>query len=85
MVAWQLHRADLDAGIVLAFRRGECPYPILETGLHGLKSAKRYEVESSDETRKILRRTMTGQELRSNLELRVPQRGTSLLLRYEAR
>jgi alpha-galactosidase len=85
MVAWQLHRADLDAGIVLAFRRGECPYPILETGLHGLKSAKRYEVESSDETRKILRRTMTGQELMLNLELRVPQRGTSLLLRYRSR
>jgi alpha-galactosidase len=85
MAAWQLHRADLDAGMVLAFRRTECPYPILQAGLRGLNPGKRYVVEFIDESRKKSRRTMSGEELTSNLELRVPQRGTSLLVRYQAK
>jgi alpha-galactosidase len=82
--AWQLHRSDLDAGIVLAFRRGECPYPVLQTDLHGLNPAKRYLVEYSDENRRKTHRTISGRELMSNFELRLPQRGTSLLMRYRS-
>ncbi len=85
MAAWQLHRADLDAGIVLAFRRSECPYPVLQTGLHGLQPAKRYTVEYIDENRKKLRKSMMGRELMSNFELRIPQRATSLLVRYQVK
>jgi alpha-galactosidase len=85
MAAWQLHRADLDAGIVLVFRRTDCPYPVLQTGLHSLNPEKRYTVEFSDENRKTSRRTMTGRELMSDFELRIPKPGTSLLIRYHAR
>lgn len=85
MAAWQLHRADLDAGIVLAFRRSECPYPVLQTGLHGLQLGKRYSVEYIDENRKKLHKTMTGRELMSEFELRIPERGTSLLVRYQVK
>jgi len=84
LTAWQLHRADLNAGIVLAFRRSECPYPVLQTGLHGLKAGTRYSVEFIDEERKVEKRSMTGQELASDFELRLPKRGTSLLVRYRA-
>jgi alpha-galactosidase len=85
LAAWQLHRADLEAGLVLAFRRSECPYPVLQTGLRGLTPARRYTVEFSDENRQRTRRTMTGRQLMSNFELRLPQRGTSLLVRYQAK
>jgi alpha-galactosidase len=82
LAAWQLHRADLNAGIVLAFRRNECPYPVLQTGLRGLKPGMRYVVELVDEERKVERRSMAGQELSSDFELRLPKRQTSLLVRY---
>ena len=82
LIAWQLHRSDLDAGIVLAFRRSECPYPVLQTGLHGLNPEATYLVDFLDEARASQRRTMTGKELSSEFELRLPKRGTSLLIRY---
>jgi len=85
MAAWQLHRADLDAGMVLAFRRSECPYPILQASLHGLNPAKRYSVEFVDEARRVTRQAWTGRSLMTNLELHVPQRGSSLLVRYHAK
>jgi len=84
MAAWQLHRADLNAGIVLAFRRSECPFPVLQTGLCGVKPGTRYSVEIIDEQMKVEKRTMTGQELSTDFELRLPARGTSLLVRYKA-
>jgi alpha-galactosidase len=84
MAAWQLHRADLNAGIVLAFRRNDCPYPVLQTALRGLKPDTRYAVEFIDEERKVERRSSTGQELISDFELRLPRRQTSLLVRYRA-
>jgi alpha-galactosidase len=85
IAAWQLHRSDLDGGIVLAFRRSECPYPILQTGLHGLQPDRQYSVEFSDEKRQVSARTMTGRELMSDFELRLPQRDTSLRVRYQAK
>lgn len=82
--AWQLHRADLDAGIVLAFRRSECPYPVLQTGLRGVRTQGRYRVEFIDEEWNSQVRSMRGEELLSALELRIPKRGESLLVRYRA-
>ena len=80
--AWQFHRADLDAGIVLAFRRSECPFPVLQTGLHALKADGRYSVEFIDEARSRQQRTLTGRDLLSDFELRLPKKGSSLLIRY---
>ena len=84
LAAWQLHRADLNAGVVLAFRRSECPYPVLQTGLRGLKPGVRYALEYIDEDRRKEQRSMTGQELMTDFELRLPKRQTSLLVRYRA-
>ncbi len=82
LIAWQLHRSDLNAGIVLAFRHSECPYPVLQTGLHGLDPRASYHVDFFDEARAKRQRTMTGRQLMNNLELRMSRRGTSLLVRY---
>lgn len=82
LIAYQFHRADLDAGIVLAFRRAECPYPVLQTGLHALHPETAYQVDFIDEAHASQRRSLTGQELMSDFELRLPKRGASLLVRY---
>ena len=84
LVAWQCHRADLNAGLVLAFRRSECPYPVVQVNLHGLGTGTRYSVEFIDEEWTRQQKTMTGAELISDLELRLPKKGTSLLVRYQA-
>ena len=82
LIAWQLHRDDLNAGMVLAFRHRECPYPVLETGLRGLNPKASYVVDFIDEARVRQERTMTGGQLMTSFELRVPKRGSSLLVRY---
>ncbi len=80
--AWQLHRPDLQAGIVLAFRRSRCPYPALMVGLHAVEPQATYAVQWIGEDRTVVAETRTGRQLAEDLELHLPQRGTSLLLRY---
>jgi len=83
LVAWQLHRSDLDSGIVLAFRRSECPYPVLQTGLRELDPQASYRAEILEEGRTHEIRILTGRQLMNDFELRISKRGTSLLVRYE--
>jgi len=83
LIAWQLHRSDLNAGIVLAFRHSECPYPVLQTGLHGLNPRASYLVDFFEEGRTNQHRTITGKQLMTNFELRMSKRGSSLLVRYK--
>ncbi len=80
--AWQLHRSDLQAGEVVAFRRAASPYPALMVALHALNPGATYAVDFVDEHRQRRQRRLAGHELTSGLELRLPRPGTSLLLRY---
>jgi alpha-galactosidase len=80
-MAWQLHRPDLDEGMVLAFRHQECAYSALQVSLRGIKPEQTYVVNFIDEQRQSLTRTMSGKEL-SALELRIPGPCQSLLVRY---
>lgn len=82
-VAYQFHRADLDAGIVLAFRRAECRYKGLILGIYGIDPAATYDVESVDGDGKITRATLPGAELSDSLELRVDTPGSTRLIRYK--
>ena len=82
LIAWQLHRSDLNSGIVLAFRRSECPYPVLQAGLRGLDPQSFYRLDICEEGRTNQVRTLTGKQLATNIELRMAKRGTSLLVRY---
>lgn len=82
--AWQLHRADLEAGAVLAFRRPDCPLVGLIVGLRGLDPAATYRVTLTDDAREVTERTLTGRELQAQgLELRLSEPGSSLLVEYE--
>ncbi len=82
-IAYQFHRGDLDSGVVLAFRRAACPYPALQASLHALRPDGVYNVDFIDEQRTKTRRQLTGRELMSDFELRLPACGSSLLLRYQ--
>jgi alpha-galactosidase len=82
-LAWQLHRADLDEGIILAFRHQDSPYSSLQVSLRGLKPDQLYAVTFIDEEHHSVSKTMTGKQL-TELELRIPARHQSLLVRYKA-
>ncbi|MBM3497247.1 MAG: hypothetical protein FJX74_01130 [Armatimonadetes bacterium] len=83
--AYQFHRADLDEGLVLAFRRTESPYVGVETRLRGLDEKRTYRLTFIDDARQQTEREMPGRELLAGWELRMPARGTSLIIRYRAR
>jgi NPCBM/NEW2 domain len=80
-MAWQLHRADLDEGIVLAFRHQDCPYSALQVTLREIKPDQRYVVHFIDEQHHGSARTLSGRQLAA-LELKIPARHQSLLVRY---
>ncbi len=81
-VAYQLHRPDLDAGIVLAFRHRDCSFLGLVLGLNALRPEARYTVEMTDESGATTTETRTGKELAEGLTIRLPEKGSSLLIRY---
>jgi alpha-galactosidase len=67
-IAWQFHRADLNEGVVQAFRRPEAASDTLTVKLHGLDPQQRYEIENLD----------GGKDVRTGLEL---MRGYDITLR----
>ncbi len=81
-VAWQLHRADLDAGLVLAFRRAACEIPEIAARLRGIRPESRYLVEFVDERRAVTSEELPGRELAGGLRLSIPERRASLAVRY---
>ncbi len=86
MIAWQLHRADLDEGMVVAFRREQSPYLAIKPKLRGLDPNKTYELTFIDDARKKTMRTISGKELvDTGLELRLPEQESSLLVIYRSK
>jgi len=82
---FQLHRPDLNAGLVLAFRRPACNLKGISAELQGLDAKRAYTLVETDEAghRKTLRKT--GAELRDNgLDLRITSPGQSLAIEYTA-
>ncbi|UCH36644.1 MAG: alpha-galactosidase [Armatimonadota bacterium] len=75
---YQFHRADLDAGMVLVFRREESPDAKQTVRLRGLKPELRYEVTCEDAE---VRRTAKGRNL-SALSVEIPAAPESALLFY---
>ena len=81
--AWQFHRADLDEGIVLAFRRPACELVGLIIAPQGLDPARTYRFEWIDEQGRSESRTTTGAAVQQEgLALRISGKGESLLVRY---
>lgn len=83
-MAYQFHRADLNEGILYAFRRQECNTLGLIVGVQAVNPNDRYAVEFIDDARNKTTRTMTGEEMQhSGIELRIKQKPGSLIVRYK--
>jgi alpha-galactosidase len=78
-LASQYHRADLDEGMVLAFRRKECRQDTLRVQLKGLNPATTYEVRFTTTGR---REEFTGEQLAKALELTISRTPRSDLIIY---
>ena len=82
-MAWQLHRPDLNEGIVLAFRRGECENVGILVGLRAIDPAAEYQVEWIDEDRTRTTATVPGKTLAGEFPLKIARKPASLLVRYK--
>ncbi|MGC8669133.1 MAG: NPCBM/NEW2 domain-containing protein [Chthonomonadales bacterium] len=80
--AWQLHRPDLDEGVVFAFRRPACTLAGIVAPLRQVQPSRRYWVVTVSEGGKRAGRAVTGRELAAGLVLTLPKPGTSLLVFY---
>ncbi|MFC1596352.1 alpha-galactosidase [Planctomycetota bacterium] len=80
-MAYQFHLPQEDKGIVLAFRREASPYATLQVTLRGIDLTQTYLVTFVDEQHQCETEAMNGKNL-TDLELQIPARKNSLLVRY---
>lgn len=81
-LAFQLHRQDLDTGIILAFRREGCTASTLRVSPRGLNPDGNYSLTLSDESRHQTNRQISGREMIAGLSLDIPEPRASLLVTY---
>ncbi|MHB0997845.1 MAG: NPCBM/NEW2 domain-containing protein [Armatimonadota bacterium] len=82
-MAYQFHRADLDEGLVLAFRRAECNVRGIVADINGIDPSAKYKLEFIDDSAKKVVKTMTGKQmLESGLVISIPGKGQSMVIRY---
>lgn len=82
VVAWQLHRADLNAGIVYIFRQGQSPYLGRELQIRAIDPNAKYTVTVKRDYSSGEKKSMTGREL-INLEIALPIKSSSVLVQYQ--
>lgn len=78
--AWQYHRADMNAGFVTFFRRGEAPYSTVTVSLRGLEADKQYCFTCNDNNSKF---TSLGADVMRAFTVRLDEKAKSLLFRYQ--
>lgn len=78
-LAYQLNRPEKEDGIVLAFRRKDCTEESLRIKLGGLSAKNIYVLNFEDYG---LQLEKTGSELMNGLDISIPLKPASLLIRY---
>ena len=81
-LAFQLHRPDLDEGMILAFRREKCTTSSLQVSPQRLNPDGTYALTLSDESRSRTNRQLTGAEILKDLSLDISEPRASLLVTY---
>jgi len=76
---YQFHRADLDAGIAIVFRRTASKETSRVIGLHDIVASAHYEVENHDTGKKVV---VTGKQL-SSYQLEIEAAPGSAILFYK--
>ncbi|MBC7326619.1 alpha-galactosidase [bacterium] len=84
LIAYQLHRSDLKEGIIYAFRRPECEYFGLIVPGKAISPDATYRLEMIDDSLKKTRKIVKGEKLlNEGLEIRLPKKRSSLVIRYK--
>ncbi|HQK23581.1 MAG TPA: alpha-galactosidase, partial [Candidatus Latescibacteria bacterium] len=78
---WQFHRADLESGVILAFRRQNSPYPEVRVPLKGVLPNARYRIQSYDGPGARIWRS--GDLTAEGFSIIIGERPGSRLFRYE--
>lgn len=78
-MAYQFHREDLREGMMLVFRRPQCPTATMHLKLRGLSPTARYELRFEDEG---VMRVITGKELADGLKVTIASAPGSALITY---
>jgi alpha-galactosidase len=79
-LAYQLNRPKEGDGIILAFRRPECPIEKISVKLRGLEDKATYELFFEDDDIRVKK---TGKELNENLDLVLKEVTKSMLISYK--
>ncbi len=79
-IAWQFHRADLNEGVVQAFRRPEAANETLTVRLRGLDPKQRYEIEDLDGGKEV----RAGEELMHGLAITLREKPAAAVLILKA-
>jgi len=78
-MAYQFHRPDLKAGMILVFRRPQCTEVSERIRFHGLSDKARYQLLYEDSGAVSVK---SGRELREGIGMKILQKPGSLLITY---
>ncbi|HSO85080.1 MAG TPA: glycoside hydrolase family 36 protein [Draconibacterium sp.] len=79
-LAYQLNRPEQNDGIIIAFRRGECPVESITVKIGGLDKNADYELVDDDSGKKTIQK---GAELAKGFTLSIPEKPGSLMFWYK--
>ena len=79
-LAYQLDRPDKGDGLILAFRRKDCPVESVLVKLRGLDKTADYELFDEDSGKKVIHK---GEELGNGITLYLAEKQKSLLINYK--
>jgi alpha-galactosidase len=79
-LAYQLNRPDKGDGIVMAFRRKNCPDESVSVNLKGIDPGADYELLDEDTGKKVIQK---GEVLRNGIILSLSEQQKSLLISYK--
>lgn len=79
-LAYQLNRPGQSDGIIMAFRRKNCPDDSIRVELKGLNKMADYELFDEDSGKKVIKK---GEELNNGFTLFLSEKQRSMLVNYK--
>jgi len=79
-MAYQMNRPSFNDGIIVAFRRKDCPLESIIVNLHGLDPNEKYLLFNEDTQ---VSETLSGEALKHGYTLKLADKPGSVLIRYK--
>jgi alpha-galactosidase len=81
LLAWQLHREDLEAGIIYIFRQGDCPYTEFELSPYAIDDDATYEITIKRDYAVGNAKTLSGKQF-AKLNIELPEKQSTAMVEY---